>query len=530
MPGPRSASGSPFAGVVYQIYPRSFLDADGDGVGDLAGVTAQLDHLAWLGVDAVWLSPIYRSPMKDFGYDVADHCDVDPLFGTLADADGLIAAAHERGLQVWLDFVPNHTSDQHPWFQASRTSREAPERDFYLWRDPAPDGGPPNNWIRHFADGAPAWTFDEATGQYYLHQFLPEQPDLNWRNPELRERMLDVLRFWIDRGIDGFRSDVIHMIGKDPALRDDESPFAGHPRAGHHHEPEAAAPHLQAIRAMLDEHPGVTMVGEVNLPVEQVAAYVGPDKLHLAFQFSLLGLPWQPAAWREAIRRVHDAFDPIGVAPTWVLSNHDIPRVATRVGGEGPARAAAVLLFSLRGVPFLYMGDELGQEDAVVPPDRVVDPGGRDGCRAPIPWTRSSEDRHGWAGEPWLPWPPAASERSVEALRADPRSILHLHRRLIALRRTVGALRSGAMTLLDLHPDLVAYDRVAADEVVRVLANLGAWDVDLGAAAVAPGQGAEHERTWTVLVSSDLDPAAEGASFSGVVRAGQAVVLTASTL
>ncbi|MFU8840845.1 MAG: alpha-amylase family glycosyl hydrolase [Nitriliruptoraceae bacterium] len=532
MPGLRAASGSPFDGVVYQIYPRSFLDADGDGVGDLAGITAQLDHLAWLGVDAVWLSPIYRSPMKDYGYDVADHCDVDPLFGTLEDADALIAAAHERGMEVWLDFVPNHTSDRHPWFQASRASREAPERDFYLWRDPAPDGGPPNNWIRHFADGAPAWTFDEVTGQYYLHQFLPEQPDLNWRNPELRERMLDVLRFWIDRGVDGFRSDVIHMIGKDPALRDDEPPFAGHPRAGHHHEPEAAAPHLRAIRAMLDEHPGVTMVGEVNLPVEQVAAYVGPDALHLAFQFSLLGLPWEPAAWREAIRRAHGTFDAIGVPPTWVLSNHDIPRVATRVGGQDAARTAAVLLFTLRGVPFLYMGDELGQEDAVVPSDRVVDPGGRDGCRAPIPWTASAADRHGWAGEPWLPWPPAAAARSVEALRADPRSILHLHRRLIALRRSVAALRSGAMTLLDLHPDLVAYDRVADGEVLRVLANLGAADVDLGDPAAdvgGSGDGTEVDAatTWSVLLTSDLDPAVEGARFSGVLHAGRAVVLAA---
>ncbi len=349
--------------------------------------------------------------------------------------------------------------------------------------------------------------------------------------------MLDVLRFWIDRGVDGFRSDVIHMIGKDPALRDDEPPVAGHPRAGHHHEPGAAAPHLRAIRTLLDEHPGVTMVGEINLPVEQVAAYVGPDTLHLAFQFSLLLLPWEPAAWREAIRRVHDTFASVGGPPTWVLSNHDIPRVATRVGGEGPARAAAVLLFTLPGVPFLYMGDELGQEDAVVPPDRVVDPGGRNGCRAPIPWTSSAAERHGWAGEPWLPWPPAASDRSVEALRADPRSILHLHRRLIALRRSAPALRSGAMTLLDLHPDLVAYDRVAAGEVVRVLANLGAADVDLGDPAVDLGDPAVDlggsgdgskvgaATTWSVLVTSDLDPAVESARFSGVLPAGQVVVL-----
>ena len=468
-----AASGA-FDGVVYQIYPRSFRDTTGNGVGDLAGITAGLDHLAWLGVDAVWLSPIFRSPMKDFGYDVADHTDVDPLFGSREDLDALLAAAHERGLQVWLDYVPNHTSDQHPWFQDAIGSRDAPKRDWYVWRDPAPDGGPPNNWIRHFADGAPAWTYEEATGQYYLHQFLPEQPDLNWHHPDAREAMLDVLRFWMARGVDGFRADVVHMIGKSPELADDQPPYAGHPRAGHHHEPEAAAPFLRAIRACLEEVPGTTMVGEVNLPdPAAVATYVGPDTLHLAFQFRLLYSTWEAPAWRGAIRAVQEAFGAVGVLPTWVLSNHDWTRVATRAGGEPGARAAAVMLLTLRGVPFLYMGDELGLPDAEVPPERVVDPGGRDGCRAPLPWTSDgggggadSADGaggggHGWAGDPWLPWPPDPAERSVEAQRADERSVLHLHRRLLALRRAHPSLRpAAAMRLLDVHDDVIAYERV----------------------------------------------------------------------
>lgn len=518
-----SASRSPFDGVVYQIYPRSFRDASGDGIGDLAGITAGLDHLAWLGVDAVWLSPIYRSPMRDFGYDVSDHCDVDPLFGSLGDVDALIAAAHERGLEVWLDFVPNHTSDQHPWFQDAIGSREAPKRDWYLWRDPGPDGGPPNNWTRHFADGAPAWTFEEATGQYYLHQFLPEQPDVNWANPELREAMLDVLRFWMARGVDGFRADVIHMIGKDAGLRDDPEALRGVPRAGHHHEPDAVAPHLRAIRDCLDAVPGTTMVGEVNLPdAAKVASYVGPDRLHLAFQFGLLYAPWEARSWRDTIRYVQSCFEAVGVPPTWVLSNHDWSRVASRAGGEDGARVAATLLFTLRGVPFLYMGDELGMADAVVPPERVVDPGGRDGCRAPLPWTRDAARYHGWAGVPWLPWPPDPTSHSVEAQRDDERSVLHLHRRLIALRREHPSLRSGAMHHLDVHDEVVAFERGGGVDAprapaVRVLANLGGSDIEV-----------EHAPGWRVMLTTSLDPAWEGEPFTGSLPARSAVLLEAS--
>ncbi len=512
----RRRNGAPFDGVVYQVYPRSYRDTSGNGVGDLAGITAGLDHLAWLGVDAVWLSPVYRSPMADFGYDVADHTDIDPLFGDLADMDALIATAHARDIEVWLDFVPNHTSDQHAWFLASRASRDAPERDWYVWRDPAADGGPPNNWVRHFADDEPAWTYDTSTGQYYLHEFLPEQPDVNWHAPGLRDAMLDVLRFWMARGVDGFRADVIHLIGKRPELPDDPPELVGVPRAGHHHDPGAVASHLRAIRACLDEHPGTTMVGEINLAdPAQVATYVGPDRLHLAFQFALLYTPWEARAWRGAIRSVQAAFDAVGVPPTWVLSNHDWSRIATRAGGEAGARAAAVLLFTLRGVPFLYAGDELGLADAEVPADRVVDPGGRDGCRAPVPWTAESD--HGWAGDPWLPWPPDPGGRSVEALRADERSILWLHRRLLTLRREQPVLRDGRMHLPDLHDDVVALDRWNDDgRWLRVLVNFSEGDVEV-----------TDDGPWRVILASDLDPAVDGRTFGGTLSPRSAVILAA---
>jgi alpha-glucosidase len=508
-----------FDGVVYQIYPRSFLDTSGDGVGDLAGITAKLDHLVWLGVDAVWLSPIYRSPMADFGYDVADHTDVDPVFGSLADADALIAAAHDRGLQVWLDYVPNHTSDQHPWFQASRSSRDDPKRDWYIWRDPAPDGGPPNNWTRAFAD-EPAWTHDETTGQYYLHQFLPQQPDVNWSNPDLREAMLDVLRFWMDRGIDGFRADVVHLIGKDPDYPDDAAELLGVGRAGHHHLPEVTAEHLRAIRQTLDAPPGAVMVGEINLPdAAQVAMYVGDDLLHLAFQFSLIHSPWTASDWRDIVRYVQQEFDAVGAWPTWVLGNHDNPRIATRVGRPGAARAAMVALLTLRGVPFLFAGDELGLEDAEVAPQQVVDPGGRDGVRAPIPWDGSTS--HGWAGDPWLPWPPLPQMHNVEAQRADPGSMLHLTRRLLELRRSISALRTGSQEVLELDDDVLAFRRTDATGDCLVLINHTAETREVQVAG-----------TWHVLLASDgARQNTEGSGsevFSGRLAPDQAVVLGAA--
>ena len=493
-------------GVVYQIYPRSFLDTDGDGVGDLRGVLQRLDHLADLGVDAVWLSPIYRSPMADFGYDVADYCDIDPVFGTLADLDDLIAAAHARGIKVLLDWVPNHTSSEHPWFVESRSSRDNSKRDWYVWRDQ------PNNWVATFSDD-PAWTFDEATQQYYLHHFLPEQPDLNWGNPEVVEAMHGVLRFWLDRGVDGFRADVIHLIGKDPALPDDPPEVTGLKRPGFHDHP-STHPLLRNIRAMLDSYDGDRMmVGEVNLEGSaKLAPYYGDtDELHLVFNFEPLFGPWDAKRWRELITEVESAFSAVDAWPTWVLSNHDQQRHRTRYGSEAHARAAAVLLLTLRGTPFLYAGEELGLEDAVVPPERVVDPGGRDGCRAPIPWDSSAA--HGWASaDPWLPWPPSADTRNAQAQRDDPRSMLNLYRRLLRARRDSAALRGGQFRFHGAPDDVLAYERATGDDTRVAVVSFSERQ-----------QAVSLEGSWRVVVGTD--PSVEGTKFSGYIGALEAVVL-----
>ena len=497
--------------VVYQIYPRSFADGDGDGVGDLAGLRQRLDHLVWLGVDAVWLSPIYRSPMADFGYDVSDHCDVDPVFGTLADADALIAEAHGRGLRVLLDWVPNHTSIEHRWW------RERP--DFYVWRDGQPDR-PPNNWVRAFPfpPPHPAWTFDEGRRQWYLHLFLPEQPDVDWSNPELVDAMHGVLRFWLDRGIDGFRADVIHAIGKDPALPDDPPEWARIPHSSNHEDPRTHDL-LKGIRGVLDAYDDRMMIGEVYLLGERItertATYVGSDQLHLAFDFTTLFARWGDAdRWRRRIDRIEAAFrGQDGKWPTWVLSNHDNPRHRSRYGSEAAARAAAVLVLGVRGTPFLYAGEELGLEDAVIPDHRVVDPGGRDGCRAPVAWT--ADEPHGWGPTPWLPFPPDAAARSVEAQRDDPSSVLWLYKRLLTARRGSPALRRGDLRRLDDDGGgVVAWTRREADDLRAVAVDVG------GQGGSVPAELAG----WTVEVASD-GPAGEGEVVGADLAPGRAVVL-----
>lgn len=459
--------------VMYQVYPRSFADHDGDGVGDLQGITVHLDDLVWLGIDGLWISPFFRSPMHDNGYDVSDYCDVDPVFGTLADIDALIEAAHARGLKVMIDWVPAHTSNEHPWFVASRASRQSAKRSWYVWRDAGPNGERPNNWQAAFKK-LPAWTFDEQTGQYYLHSFLPEQPDLNWNEPEVVAAMHDVLRFWLDRGVDGFRADVVHNIGKHEALADHDPAIAKIPHCALNDDPLTHG-HLREIRKLLDAYPGDrAMVGEVFLlSSEQVADYYGQygeaDELHLAFNFPPLFAAWDAEVWRGHIETASQLLDPRGAWPTWVLSNHDQKRHRTRYGSEARARVAAMLLLTLRGTPFLYMGEELGLEDAVVPPERAVDPADRDGCRAPIPWTRAGG--HGWTDSAWLPFPPEAGERSWEALRADPESILHLYRRILAARRSSQALSSGRLELTAAELGLLVYERSEGGDRRLVVLN-----------------------------------------------------------
>ena len=527
--------------VFYQIYPRSFADSDGDGVGDLAGIRAHLDDLVWLGIDALWLSPFYRSPMVDFGYDVSDYCDVDPLFGTLEDFDSLIADAHAAGLKVIVDWVPNHTSDRHPWFVDAVSGPDSAHRSWYVWRDATPDGSPPNNWVAAFDLSAPAWTLDERSGQWYLHLFEEGQPDLDWDEGGVVSAMHDVLRFWLDRGVDGFRADVIHCIGKDPALPDDPPEVAGIPHSALNDVP-VTHQRLRDIRSLVDAYPGDrVVVGEVYLlSTEAVATYYGDgDELHLAFNFPPLYARWEAEAWRQCIDATVGALDPRGAWPTWVLSNHDNPRHRTRydrtaarlgedagttaVRSEARARAAAVLLMTLRGTPFVYQGEELGLLDAAIPPGRAVDPGGRDGCRAPLPWDGSSD--HGWpvagGAGPWLPFPPDAESRNYAALRRDPASILHLYRRLLSLRRDEPALRHGRFELLDTPAGVLGYARTVGARRCEVLVNFTAEAVALDHHST--GLPSPAGAGMTVSLSSDGRD--QGAAFGGTLGADQAVVL-----
>ena len=451
-------------GAIYQIYPRSFADSNGDGVGDLRGIVERLDHLSALAVEAIWLSPCFRSPMADFGYDISDYRDIDPVFGTLADLDLLVEEAHRRGIRVVLDWVPNHSSDRHPWFQASRRSREDPMRDWYVWRDLRPGGAPPNNWRSAFEAVGDAWTLDERTGQAYLHSFAREQPDLNWENPDVEAAMHDVLRFWLDRGIDGFRMDVIHKIAKDPALGDNVD--------GRRHDEDWPTIHdrLRRIRAVLDEYDDRMMVGEVYLyDLGRLVEYVNSgDQLHLAHNFTFLHLPWDAAAFRVAIEDF-TALSTERAWPAWFLGNHDHPRIASRYGAA-QARGAVMLLHTLRGTPFIFQGDELGLPDAHVPPDRVVDLDGRDPERAPIPW-EPGPGAGFTTGTPWLPLVEEADRLSVRAQEEDPASMLSLTRRLAWLRRESPVLQAGTMAFLDAPPGVLAFRRELGGERLDVALN-----------------------------------------------------------
>jgi oligo-1,6-glucosidase/alpha-glucosidase len=485
-------------GVVYQVYPRSFQDSDGDGVGDLTGIARRLDHIAALGVDAIWLSPIFPSPMADFGYDVANYCDVEPLFGTLADFDRLLAAAHARGLRLLLDFVPNHSSDRHPWFVESRSSRSNPKRDWYIWRDAAPDGGPPNNWISDF--GGSAWTWDETTGQYYLRAFLPEQPDLNWRNPALKAAMLDAMRFWFDRGVDGFRIDVLWHIVKAEGLPDNPPNPAWAPGINERDrvlqlhstdQPEAHAISAE-MRALADSYGDRLLVGEIFLPNDRLARWHGTPEapqVHLPFNFCLVENPWDVATIGRLIAD-YEASLPAWGWPNWVLGSHDAPRIAARVG-EAQARVAMMLLLTLRGTPTLYQGDELAIGAVAIPAERVRDPRerlqpgiglGRDPSRTPMPWD-SSPNAGFSAAEPWLPLNPDWPLRNVAAQDTDPGSMLALTRALLHLRRAEEALAVGDYRQVAGAGPLLAYERRSGDTRLLVALNLGPDPVPMPAEA-----------------------------------------------
>jgi alpha-glucosidase len=477
-------------GTIYQIYPRSFQDSDGDGVGDLKGIERRLDYLAELGVDAVWLSPIFPSPMADFGYDVADYCNIDPLFGTLEDFDRLVAAAHARGLKLLLDFVPNHSSDQHPWFVESRSARENPKRDWYIWRDPAPDGGPPNNWISDF--GGSAWEWDEATSQYYLHAFLKEQPDLNWRNPEVKAAMLDAMRFWLDRGVDGFRIDVLWHMVKAEDLPDNPPNPDYRPGMGEMHQVlqlhSTDQPEVHDIgaemRRIADSYGDRALIGEIYLPIEKLVSYYGRqlDGVHLPFNFQLIDAPWNARELARIVTEYESALPP-GGWPNWVLGNHDRPRIAAKLG-EAQVRVAAMLLLTLRGTPTIYYGDEIGISDVVIPPDRVRDPRelrepgiglGRDPVRTPMTWD-DCPNAGFTSGEPWLPLHPDWRSRNVAAEERDPGSVLALHRALLRLRRAEPALSIGSIAEVQARDHVLAYQRQHRASRLQILLNLSTTD------------------------------------------------------
>ena len=508
-------------GVIYQIYPRSYQDSNGDGVGDLAGIIQRLDYLSdTLGTDAIWLSPIYPSPMHDFGYDVANYIDIHPLFGRLEDFDRLLNETHRRGMKLILDLVPNHTSDEHPWFVESRSSRVNPKRDWYLWRDPAPDGGPPNNWLSHF--GGPAWTFDEKTGQYYLHQFVKQQPDLNYRNPDVVTAILDVMRFWLDRGVDGFRVDVIGLMMKDPEFRDEPlnpawngvKPFDS---LDHIYTANLPEVHdlIRQMRAVLDSYDERMMVGETYLPNDKLMVYYGSADMlecHLPFNFQLILARWDAAGVRKMVDD-YEAVLPPDAWPNWVLGNHDQHRLATRVGPR-QARVANMLLLTLRGTPTCYYGDELGMENVPIPPEKIQDPPavnqpeiahlvGRDPERTPMQWDDSPNA--GFAvpdvQDLWLPLAPNYTEVNVARQLDEPRSFLNYFRKLLAYRKSTPALLWGGYRSLnpesaEVQKNCFVFERNVGGKRVVVALNFSSNEQNLKLPELGRGK---------IVISTNLD-------------------------
>ncbi|MEZ4511161.1 MAG: alpha-amylase family glycosyl hydrolase [Chloroflexota bacterium] len=485
------------SGVVYQIYPRSFQDTNGDGIGDLDGIIQRLDYLNdgtpnSLGIDAIWISPFYPSPMKDFGYDVADYCDVDPMFGDLATFDRLVEAAHARNIKVIIDWVPNHTSDQHPWFVEARRSRDSAKRDWYIWRDAKPDGSLPNNWGGFF--GGPAWTWDEATGQYYLHQFVPEQPELNWRNPDVKAAMFDTLRFWLDRGVDGFRMDVIGLIIKDEQLRDNppnpnapadlpENAIFHRLQQVYNMDQDEVHEVMREIRQLFDEYEARVAIGELWGPLERWVKYYGEqgEGLHLPFNFRLMDESrWEARVMQGLVDAMEGVLPPFAW-PNYVLGNHDRIRLATRFGGQAQARLAAMMLLTLRGTPTLYYGDELGLENGDIKPEQMHDPQGinlgvaftRDVARTPMQWDAS--DHAGFSSvEPWLPVSADYATRNVAVQGAAADSMLAFYRALLWLRRGSAVLQGGSYRSLPLHEACFAYVRELDGERLLVVLNFAA--------------------------------------------------------
>jgi len=488
------------SGIIYEVYVRSYQDTSGNGIGDINGIRQRLDYLNWLGIDILWLTPPYKSPQLEFGYDIADYVSIDPLFGTLDDFDSLISEAHALGMKIVLDIAPNHTSDQHEWFKESRTSRTNPKSDWYLWRDPAPDGRPPNNWVSAFG-GKSAWEFVPERNQYYYHAFKVEQPDLNWRNPEVEKAFFDCLRFWLDRGIDGFRIDVMWHMVKDKYFRDNP-PNPGYdpetmPSNNILHELYSAnRPEtidlVTRMRNVLKEYDGDRlMIGELYQAGEELLNYYGTDgaAAQLPHNQQLILLPWEAVDIRNALEKYLGAL-PESCWPNWVLGNHDKPRIATRVKSQEQARVAMMMLLTLRGTPTMYYGDEIGMENVEIPPDKIqdpfekLDPGkgqGRDPQRTPMQWDGHSNNAgFTTAIEPWLPMSGTWLHINVEAQKADQDSILNMTRALIELRRDNPAFVSGThrLILTQTNGTIIAFRREHKAGNFIVALNVSALPVD----------------------------------------------------
>jgi alpha-glucosidase len=472
--------------VIYEIAPISFQDSDGDGKGDLAGLLARIDYLKWLGVDAVWLTPIFKSPFRDLGYDISDYCAIDPIFGDLADFDRLLTTLHNAGLKLILDFVPNHTSADHAWFIESKSSRANAKADWYIWADPADSGGPPNNWLSRF--GGSAWEWSEPRGQYYYHSFLLEQPDLNWRNPQVRAALANVMRFWLDRGVDGLRVDASAVLIKDHLLRDNPSnpDSQGKPPPQRFipvftdDRPEAMAC-IEFIREVIDEYPARLLCGEVQGKTDRIGHFYGTDgarpRLHLPLNFALLDTPWNALSLQAAIDAYLNALHD-GAWPVWIIGGHDKQRIASKIG-QAAMRVAALLLLTLKGTPFFFMGDEIGRERVQIPPERVRDPFethvpgydlSRDPERAPMRWDNTPNGGF-TTGEPWLPLE-SDGTRNITQQQHDQASLLQLFQRLIAIRRMHPCLQYGEQEPVRSRNDVLAYQRPLGHRTLLIALNM----------------------------------------------------------
>ncbi|WP_458757636.1 alpha-amylase family glycosyl hydrolase [Afipia sp. TerB] len=513
--------------VIYEIAVISFQDSDGDGKGDLPGLLARLDYLEWLGVGAIWITPIFRSPMLDFGYDVSDFCSVDPLFGSMQDFDEVLSALHSRGIQAILDFVPNHTSDQHPWFGESKSSRSNPRSDWYLWANPAENGGPPNNWRSRF--GGTAWEWNEDRQQYYYHSFLVQQPDLNWRNAEVRSALLDVMRFWLRRGIDGFRVDASAVLIKDALCRDnphnpeadENTPSPQRFKPVFTDDRRESMTCIEEMREALDEFDDRVLAGEVQGKTDRIGHFYGDGKgrFHLPLNFALHDSPWDALSLQANIDAYLKAI-PEGAWPDWVIGGHDKKRIASKIG-QPQARILAALLLTLKGTPFLFAGDEIGREQVTIPQERVQDPfeklvGGyglnRDPERAPMPWDDSPKGGFS-TGEPWLPMG-GVQTCNVRRQQNDPRSLLWLYRSLIALRRREPALTHGDYQPRRSHNDVLTYARKLDETEIIIGLNI-----------------ANEPREWrwagtgTLLLSTHLDRDEQPLKGPTLLRADEGLIV-----